>query len=150
MSESVRGKLKKDLIMAKSRSTLIDGMHLKNELDGFKIDIDADVEFGGRNLGVKPKDLVLSALTGCTALDVISIMRKMKNMSEVFYVEAEAEESESQPKVFTKIMLTYYFKGGGVREENARKAIDLSLTKYCSVAAMLRGSVPIEYSLVIE
>jgi putative redox protein len=136
--------------MVSSRVTLAEGMHFIGELDGFKIDIDADEEFGGKNKGPKPKGLILTSLSGCTALDVISILRKMKNEPNVFYVESSAQLSEEHPKVFKNIIITYYFKGGNVSEANAKKAIELSLDKYCGVANTLKPAVSIEYKIIIE
>jgi putative redox protein len=134
----------------KSKVTLDEGMSFKGELDGFTITIDADESVGGKNKGPKPKGLSLTSLAGCTAMDVISILRKMRAEPEEFSVEAEAEVSEEHPKVFTKITITYYFKGGEVSREKAEKAVSLSEERYCGVSAMLRQAAPIETKIVIE
>ncbi|MBN2544202.1 MAG: OsmC family protein [Spirochaetes bacterium] len=136
--------------MQKSRVTLLNDMHFEGELDGFKINLDADTEFGGKNSGPRPKGLLLTSLTGCTAMDVISILRKMRSEPEEFYVEAQAEQTETHPKIFKAITVIYYFKGGNVTEEKAKKAIDLSLENYCGVSAMLSKSTPIDYKIVID
>jgi putative redox protein len=134
----------------KSRVTLKEGMAFDGELDGHTIPIDADESVGGKDLGPKPKGLTLTSLSGCTAMDVISILRKMKAEPEEFWVEAESELTEDHPKVFTGITLTYYFKGGQVTREKAEKAVSLSEERYCGVSAMLRKAVPIETKIVIE
>jgi putative redox protein len=134
----------------KSKVTLDEGMSFKGELDGFTITIDADESVGGKNKGPKPKGLSLTSLAGCTAMDVISILRKMRAEPEEFSVEAEAEVSDEHPKVFTKITITYYFKGGEVSREKAEKAVSLSEERYCGVSAMLRQAAPIETKIVIE
>ncbi len=134
----------------KSKVTLDEGMSFKGELDGFTITIDADESVGGKNKGPKPKGLSLTSLAGCTAMDVISILRKMRAEPEEFSVEATAEVSDEHPKVFTKITITYYFKGGEVTREKAEKAVSLSEERYCGVSAMLRQAAPIETKIVIE
>lgn len=134
----------------KSKVTLDEGMSFKGELDGFTITIDADESVGGKNKGPKPKGLSLTSLAGCTAMDVISILRKMRAEPEEFSVEAAAEVSDEHPKVFTKITITYYFKGGEVTREKAEKAVSLSEERYCGVSAMLRQAAPIETKIVIE
>lgn len=133
-----------------SKVTLKEGMHFMGELDGFPIPIDADEQFGGTNKGPKPKGLVLTALVGCTAMDVISILRKMRAAPEELTVDAQTELTEEHPKVFKSVLITYHFKGGSVTEEKAQKAIKLSQDTYCGVSAMLKKAVPIDYKIVIE
>lgn len=134
----------------KSKVVLKDGMHFMGELGGFEIPIDAEEQFGGQNLGARPKGLMLTSLVGCTAMDVISILRKMRAEPEEFSVEAESELTDEHPKIFKKILVTYHFKGGGVTKEKAEKAVKLSQDQYCGVNAMLKKAVPVEYKIVIE
>jgi putative redox protein len=134
----------------KSRVTLQDGMAFNGELEGYTIPIDADKAVGGQDKGPKPKGLSLTALAGCTAMDVISILRKMQAEPEEFWVEAESDLTEDHPKVFTRITITYYFKGGEVTQEKAEKAVNLSQERYCGVSAMLSKAAPIETKIVIE
>lgn len=134
----------------KSKVVLKDGMHFQGELDGFDIPIDADEQFGGRNLGPKPKGLVLTSLIGCTAMDVISILRKMRAEPDELSVEAETELTDEHPKVFKNIVITYRLKGDKVTPDKVEKAIKLSQDKYCGVSAMLKKAVPIEYKIMIE
>ena len=134
----------------KSEVVLKEGMHFVGELDGFNISIDADAKFGGKENGPKPKGLMLTSLAGCTAMDVISILRKMRAEPEHFSVKAEAEMTDEHPIVFKKVMITYYFKGGQVTEEKAQRAVELSQDVYCGVSAMLKKAAPIEYQIIIE
>ncbi|HOL57437.1 MAG TPA: OsmC family protein [Spirochaetota bacterium] len=134
----------------KSRVTLIKNMHFNGELDGHLIPIDADQSVGGENKGPRPKGLLLTALAGCTAMDVISILRKMRAEPEEFYVETEGPLTEEHPKVFKSITIRYYLKGGNVTKEKAERAIHLSLENYCGVTAMLEKACPINYELIIE
>jgi putative redox protein len=134
----------------KSSVTLRDGMLFNGELQGFDIPIDAAEEFGGRHQGPQPKGLMLTSLVGCTAMDVISMLRKMKSEPEEFSVEAETELTDEHPKVFKHILITYHLKGGHVDREKVEKAVKLSQEKYCGVSAMLRKTAPIDYKIVIE
>lgn len=134
----------------KSKVVLEDGMHFVGELDGFDIPLDADEAVGGQNKGPKPKGLVLTSLVGCTAMDVVSILRKMKAEPESFSVEAETELSEEHPKVFKKILITYRLKGENLSRDKVEKAVKLSQDKYCGVSAMMKKAVPVEYKIVIE
>ncbi|OQY34987.1 MAG: hypothetical protein B6243_05140 [Anaerolineaceae bacterium 4572_5.2] len=133
------------------RVTLQEGMHFLGELDGFGIHIDADESVGGKNKGPRPKGLSLISLAGCTAMDVISILRKMKVEPEEFYVDVAAVElTDQHPKVFKKILLKYYLKGTDVPRKKVEKAVELSQTRYCGVTAMLEHSAEIDYEIVIE
>ncbi len=134
----------------KSQVILKDGMYFNGELEGFDVPIDADPEFGGHGKGPKPKGLVLTALAGCTAMDVVSMLRKMRFVLESFSVEADADLTKTHPKVFTQIRLLFRVKGENVTEEKVRQAVELSQDKYCGVTAMLKPSVQISYEIVIE
>jgi putative redox protein len=134
----------------KSSVTLKDGMHFRGALQGFDIPLDAAEQFGGKNLGPQPKGLMLTSLVGCTAMDVISMLRKMKSEPDEFSVEAETEVTDEHPKVFTSIMITYRLKGENLDREKIEKAVKLSQEKYCGVSAMLQKAAPVEYQIVIE
>lgn len=113
--------------------------------EGNKIKID-----GEKSNGHGPKALLLSGLAGCSGIDVVDILRKMKIGFSDFTIEVEAEQTEEHPKVFTGINITYKMKTGKDNEDRIKKAIDLSLDKYCGVSAMLRKNSPVNYKLVIE
>ena len=105
---------------------------------------------GDKENGFGPKALLLSGLAGCSGIDVVDILGKMKVEFSRFSIEAEAEQTEEHPKVFKEILVTYTMKTAAYNEEKVRKAIELSLEKYCGVAAMLRKNSSIQYKLVIE
>ena len=105
---------------------------------------------GDKENGFGPKALLLSGLAGCSGIDVVDILGKMKVEFSKFSIEAEAEQTEEHPKVFKEILVTYKMKTAADNEEKVRKAIELSLEKYCGVAAMLRKNSAIQYKLVIE
>lgn len=117
-----------------------------NTPSSFSISMDASQDHGGENQGPRPMELVLVALGGCTGMDVISILNKMKEKVESFEMNISAERAQDHPKVYTKVHIEYVFKGEDLKEENIKKAIELSQTKYCSVSAILRGTAKVTYS----
>lgn len=82
-------------------------------------------------------------------MDVIAILRKMRDLPEEFYMEIEAERAQEHPKIYKKTVIKYIFKGN-VKEENVKKAIELSQSKYCSVSAILRGVGEVSYTYEIR
>lgn len=129
--------------------TLKEGMFFNGNLNGFEIPIDADEAVGGQNRGPRPKGLMLTALAGCTAMDVISILRKMRHEPDAFSVEVDADLSEEHPRVYTEIRIVYRLKGKLDREK-VEKAVVLSQDRYCGVSAMLKEAAPIRYDIIIE
>lgn len=113
--------------------------------------MDSKKESGGLGAAPTPMELVLSALTGCTGMDVVSILAKMKVLDEVeiFNMEVSAEKSEEHPRIYTKIHLKYIFKfRDEPRKEQVEKAVQLSQEKYCSVAGMLKKAAQLTYEIV--
>ena len=105
---------------------------------------------GDREQGPGPKSLLLSGLAGCSGIDVVDILEKMRVEFSDLVIEAESAQTEDHPKVFTDILITYHIKTGAENEDKVRKAIELSLDKYCGVAAMLKKNSPVRYELVLE
>jgi putative redox protein len=105
---------------------------------------------GGNESAATPMELVLQALMGCTAMDVVSILKKMKVEYKDFTVSETHERSEEHPKVYTSIHLVYSFDGDGIDQEKVKKAVKLSKENYCSVSAMLSSSVDITYHIEIN
>jgi putative redox protein len=116
---------------------------------GFTLPLGASPRVGGDNDGFRPMELVLIGLAGCTAMDVISILKKKRQQVTDFQVTAHAERSEEHPKVFTKILLDYQVTGIDIDARAVERAIELSETQYCPAQAMLIHSVEItnQYSI---
>jgi putative redox protein len=112
--------------------------------------MDGPTEFGGANAGTRPKELLLLALGGCTASDVISILQKRRVELDGFEIHITAKQRDEHPQVFSEIHLEYVIRGNHVRQEDVVRAIELSESKYCSVSAMLRPAVPITWTYRIE
>lgn len=123
------------------------GMAFSTEVNGHHIALDLSPEDGGHNSGPRPKPLLLSALAGCTGVDVVSILNKMHVVYTDFRIDAEAELSEDYPKVYTAIKLTYKIKVKNEDRDKVIKAVTLSKEKYCGVSAMLENVCPIKWEI---
>jgi len=102
---------------------------------------------GDRKEGPGPKSLLLSGIAGCSAIDVLDILDKMRVAYSDFSIDVEAEQTDEHPKVYKDILVTYYIRTEAANEEKVRKAIELSLDKYCGVSAMLKKNSAINYKL---
>lgn len=109
---------------------------------------DAGEKVGGRNPGPRPKPLLMVALAGCTGMDVISILTKMRVELENFDIKVEGVQTEDQPVHYTSMHITYEFWGKDLSNEKLEKAIDLSLEKYCGVAAAYKKIMPLTCSII--
>ena len=127
-----------------------DGMAFEAHLDGFNFTIDSHEMHGGRNLGPKPKGLTLVSLAGCTAMDVISILGKMRIKVDSFEVATDAVLSDEHPKMFKEIVVDYIFKGENIPLEKVKTAIELSIETYCGVYATLKPTVNLSYRIIIN
>lgn len=112
---------------------------------GFTVDLGASPSVGGDDDGFRPMELMLISLAGCTAMDVISILRKKRQEVTGFEVHAHAEQAKEHPKVFTEITIKYIVHGVGVEPEAVARSVQLSETKYCPAQAMLDQAVPIRH-----
>ena len=132
---------------------LVDGMTFEaTSGSGHTLRIDVAPEAGGREEGARPLELLLLGLGGCTGMDVISILRKMRQDVTGYEVQVHGERAEQHPKVFTRITVEHVVRGHGLSEESVAKAVGLSEHKYCSANAMLGKVATIEhtYRLVEE
>jgi putative redox protein len=117
----------------------LDGMAFENLLDGHRFTVDAAAEFGGKDRGPRPKPLMLNALAGCTGMDVVSVLNKMKQPLSWFNIRVEGDLSDEHPKTYKAIRLTYQFKKSDKLDDaKVIKAVNLSQEQYCGVSAMLK------------
>lgn len=116
---------------------------------GHALVMDGAPEAGGRNLGVRPMELVLLGVGGCTSFDVVSILKKQRQNVLDCVAELQAERAQSDPKVFTKIHIHFVVTGKGLKEEQVKRAIELSADKYCSASLMLKPQVAITHDFKI-
>ena len=106
--------------------------------------IDASPDDGGEGAGLRPKALMLSALAGCSGLDVASLIRKMKLEVEDFKIDTIANLTDEHPKYYDSVTVEYHFYGSNLKEEKLKKAVDLSVEKYCGVMEMFRRFATLE------
>lgn len=114
---------------------------------GHAVVMDGPPEYGGRNLGPRPMEMLLLGLGGCTQFDVVHILRKGRNTISRCEVEIEAERAPEDPKVFTKIHLRYLVAGPGLTEKVVERAVKLSAEKYCSASIMLGVTAAITHEI---
>ncbi len=126
-----------------------EGMYFEAEVEGYKIAIDADPEFGGQGKGPRPKPLMMVALAGCTAMDIVSLLNKMRVDFENLNTVVEGELTEEHPKHFTKMKVIYELKGENIDLKKVQKAVDLSKEKYCGVSHSYKKVMELEYEIRI-
>ena len=137
--------------MVKAKVRWIEGLQfVGSPPSNHAIILDGSEKGGGADSAIHPGELLLVSLAGCTGMDVISILNKMRVDVKEFEVKVDAEAAEEHPKVWKKIHLTYHAVGKDIPEDKLKHAIELSQNKYCSVSASLRPSVEITYSYQIE
>lgn len=130
---------------------LVDGMRFIAEgSSGHSVVMDADPEVGGEDTASRPTELVLMGLGGCTGMDVISILRKKRQDVKNFEMYIRGKKADNHPKKFTHIEIEYVVTGRNISEEAVKRAVELSMQKYCSVKATLEGVAEITYSWRIE
>jgi putative redox protein len=100
--------------------------------------------------GPSPMEAVLAALTGCTGMDVVSILQKMRKVPEAFRIEVESQRRDEHPRIYTDLVLTYYLDGPDLDAPSVARAVFLSQDKYCSVSGMLRPTVRLSYRIILN
>jgi len=128
----------------------IDGMSFSAEVgSGHLINMDGAPEAGGRNLAPRPMELLLAGAGGCTAFDIVMILKKSRQNISGCKVKLEATRADSDPKVFTHINMKYIVTGKDLDPGRVAKAVELSHDKYCSATIMLRKTAEISHTIEI-
>lgn len=128
----------------------VDGaMFVGESGSGHAVVIDGPPDAGGRNLGPRPMELLLTGMGACTAFDVVDILKKGRHPIADCRVELEAERAEEPPKVFTRVHIHFVVSGPGLKPAAVERAVKLSAEKYCSATIMLRPSVAISHDFEI-
>lgn len=129
-----------------------DAVHFvaQNEQD-ISLNIDGSPEIGGENKGFRPMQLLLAALGGCSSIDVVSILKKQRQVLEGFDIEVDGErEAGKEPSLFKDILVTFKLTGATLDPEKVKKAVSLSMDKYCSVAKTLEPTATIKSNIVLN
>lgn len=117
---------------------------------GHTLKIDIAKEDGGDANGLRPKALMLSALAGCSGLDIAGMFKKMKLEVDEFHIETIANLTDEHPKYYDKVVVEYHFHGSSLKEEKLKRAVDLSVEKYCGVMEMFRQFAKLEIKTVFH
>lgn len=128
----------------------LDNMSFVGESEsGHSVVMDGPPESGGRNLGVRPMEMVLLGMGGCTAFDVVLILQRQRQSITDCHVELSAERATEVPKVFTKIHVHYVVTGKDLDEKKVARAVNMTAEKYCSVSIMLAATVDVSHDFEI-
>ena len=135
----------------KAQVKWLDNMSFVGESDsGHSVVMDGPPDDGGRNMGVRPMEMVLLGMGGCTAFDVIHILKKARQNVVDCRIELDAKRAETVPKVFTDIHLKYFVIGKDLDEKKVARAVTMTADKYCSVSIMLSKAVNITHETIIQ
>jgi len=135
----------------KARVKWVEEMMMVGESgSGHALVMDGPPENGGRNLGVRPMEMLLLGLGGCAQIDVVHILKKGRHQVDACEVELEAERADSEPKVFTRIHVHFVLMGAGLTEKAVGRAVELSAEKYCSASLMLGKTAEITHDFEIR
>jgi putative redox protein len=117
---------------------------------GLTLKIDASPDDGGEGDGFRPKALMLSSMAGCSGLDVAGLIKKMKLEVENFHIETIAQLTDEHPKYYDKVRVEYHFHGANLNEDKLKRAVDLSVEKYCGVMEMFRHFAKLEIKTIFH
>ncbi|MDP9438144.1 MAG: OsmC family protein [Actinomycetota bacterium] len=129
---------------------LAEGMHFVGDIDGYRIDLDAEESVGGRGAGTQPLRLLLLGMAGCTAMDVVSILRKKRQQVSGLEVEVQGGRVDEHPRVYDRIEIIYRVRDRGMESKAVERAIELSETRYCPAIAMLEKAAEITSRYEVE
>lgn len=128
----------------------IDGMAFEVNINGHKFTIDAVEEVGGKNRGPQPKPFMLAALGGCTAMDIVSILSKMRVEVTDFEVLVDGKLTDEHPKHYQSMHIQYVFTGSNLPMDKLQKAVELSQDRYCGVSASYKKAMEITYEIIVK
>lgn len=135
----------------KTRITWLEDMtYVAQSSSGHALVLDGPPELGGHNLGPRPMEMLLMGMGGCTAIDVVNILRKARQDLRGCELQLEAERADSDPKVFTTIHVHFIFSGKALSVKHVERAIELSAEKYCSASIMLGKTARIHHTFEIR
>lgn len=125
-------------------------MAFDSEVSGHTFRMDAPAEANGADSGPRPKELMLSSVAGCTGMDVVSLLNKMRVEIKDFKILVEADLTDEHPKHYTKMHITYVFYGKDLPTDKIQKAVELSQERYCGVSFMFKKAFEVTYEIKIE
>ncbi len=128
-------------------ASLLGGLAFRGTADsGHELTLDSSDEHGGQNRGFRPMELLILGLAGCTGMDVISMLRKMRQDVTGYEVRVTGERQDEHPKVYTRISVEHVVSGRGVSAQSVARAVELSASRYCPASAMLGKAAQVEHT----
>lgn len=128
-----------------------ENMHFESDNpSGHVVQIDTSAEHGGDNAGLSPKAMMLSALAGCSGLDVVSLLKKMRAEVADFKMVTTGELTDEHPKYYHKVHVAYHFYGSNLKEDKINKAVQLSIDQYCGVMEMFRQFATVTTEIILH
>ena len=124
------------------------GMNFTADLNGHKVEIDTEESRGGKNIGTRPKILMLASLAGCTGLDVVGMLNKMRVAFSELSIKVEGHLTETEPKIYDAVTVIYTIKVKKEDEPKVLKAVKLSEEKYCGVSEMFRAFATVSFKII--
>jgi putative redox protein len=137
-------------IVENASATLEEDMHFVGDMDGYRVDLEPDLGMGGTGAGARPLRLVLLGVAGCTAMDMISILRKKRQRVRGLEVEVRGRRVDEHPKVYDEIEIVYRVRSSGVDPKAVERAVELSETRYCPAIAMIGEAAKVTNRYEIE
>lgn len=139
------------MVMADTVKAVWQGnMHFVSKSNGGEVNLDAATEFGGDNMGLRSKSLMLTSLAGCTGMDLAALIKKMRLVVDGITIEVHAELTEEHPKIYKKTHIIYTFGGKLLDHEKLAKIVDLSFERYCGVIAMFKSFSEVTFEINFE
>jgi putative redox protein len=132
------------------KANWLGGMAFEANVGGHKITVDAAKDNGGNDLGSRPKPLMMVALAGCTGMDVVSILQKMRVEFDSFSIDIEGITADEHPKKYLEMTVIYQIKGKNIDRKKVEKAVNLSIERYCGVNASYKEVIKMNYKIEIE
>jgi len=129
-------------------TVFIKNMAFKANINGHEVIMDTTADDGGDNSGPSPKRMMLASLAGCTGMDVVSILNKMKVVYSNFSIDIDADVTEVHPKIYNRVKIIYKIKIATADKPKMEKAVSLSQDKYCGVSAMFRAFANVEHEII--
>ncbi|HEY8657919.1 MAG TPA: OsmC family protein [Hanamia sp.] len=129
------------------KATFNSGMNFTADINGHKIEIDTDEASGGKNIGTRPKALMLASLAGCTGLDVVSILNKMRVNFSDLSISVDGHLTDTEPKIYDEVTINYTIKVSNEDESKVEKAVNLSQDKYCGVTKMFESFAKVGFKI---
>lgn len=132
------------------RTEWTEGMSFRNDIRGHQFYLDAKADHGGADKGPTPKEILLAGIAGCSGMDVVSLMKKMRQNFTSFHITSETNTTEGHPSIFDKVIVEYHIVGENLSNEKIADAVHKSMTKYCGVSAMISKASPIVYKVFVN